>query len=212
MAPAARETVVTRWFGASFERLHPLLQALHRDGGRLHGTVAIRSGRGIAGWIGRRLARSLGIPLDRAERGFEVEIRHLDDALLWCRRFDDGGEMVSRFEPIGAWPDGCWIERTGAVELDLAVDIVDGGWRWRTQRARWHGIPLPLALLPRARAGKRIVDDRCVFEVAFALPLFGDLLGYDGVLDAETATPAWTAERARGMNTGIERGDDVGVA
>src|SRR5690349_12564436 len=126
MAPAARETLVTRWFGASFERLHPLLQALHRDGGRLHGTVAIRSGRGIA--------RSLGIPLDRAERGFEVEIRHLDDALVWRRRFDDGNEMVSRFEPVGAWPDGCWIERTGAVRLDLAVDIVDGGWRWRMVR------------------------------------------------------------------------------
>lgn len=209
---ASRKTVVTRWCGEAFERLHPLLQALHRDGGRLRGTVAIRTGRGIAGAIGRRLAHALGIPLDRAERDFEVEIRHQRDALVWHRRFDDGSTMVSRFEPVGAWPDGCWTEHTGALRLDLAVDVVDGGWRWRTLRARWRGIPLPLAPLPRSRAGKRIVDDRYVFEVAFALPLFGDLLGYDGVLDAEPATPAWTAERARGMNDGIDRGDDVGAA
>jgi hypothetical protein len=181
---AAHETVVTRWFGEHFAELHPLLQTLHREGGSLHGRVSIRAGRGLAGWLGRRLARSLGIPIDREERGFDVDIRHTSDALEWRRRFDDGSEMISRFEPVGRWPDGYWLERTGALHMRLTVDIVDGGWIWCPLRASLHGIPLPLALLPRSRAGKRIEGDRYVFEVAFALPLLGDVLSYGGLLDA----------------------------
>lgn len=182
-----RTTVVTRWFGAAFSQLHPLLQTLHRDGGRLYGRITIDCGRGVAGLIGRRLACRLGIPADRGECGFAVRIAHTEQALLWCRRFENGSEMTSSFVPYGRFPEGGWTERTGPLTLDLGVDVADGGWRWHLRRARWFGLPVPLALLPRSQAGKRIVDGHYRFEVEFRLPLLGRVLRYAGTLTAATA-------------------------
>jgi hypothetical protein len=184
--PSDRTSVVTRWFGDAFSQLHPLLQNLHRRGGRLHGRIAIDCGRGVAGLIGRRLARRLGIPADRDDCGFDVRIAHEENALLWCRRFENGSEMISSFVPYGRFPDGGWIERTGPLTLDLGVDTADGGWQWQLRRARWHGLPVPLALLPQSRAGKRIVDGRYVFEVEFRVPLLGRVLRYGGELTASS--------------------------
>jgi hypothetical protein len=185
------ENAATRWFGQNFVQLHPLLQALHHDGGRLRGSVQISTGRGVAGLIGRRLAHRLGIPLDRMQRGFEVQIRHNDDAMTWERRFDNGRVLTSTFRPVGQYPDGYWLEDTGAVQLKLTVDIVDGGWRWRLLGASLHGFMLPLFLFPRTDAFKRIDGDgHYRFGVAFALFPFGTLLRYEGVLRAETLTPA----------------------
>lgn len=174
------ETSVTRWFGAGFERLHPLLQDLHRRGGRLRGEVEIA----CRGAIGRRLAQRLGLPPDCTRSAFAVEIRHDGDTLRWTRHFDATHVMRSTFVPHGTWPDGWWIETTGPFELRLAVDVVDGGWHWRCVGARLHGIGVPLWLLPRTQAFKRIENGRYRFEVAVALPVFGTVLRYGGVLDA----------------------------
>lgn len=168
--------------------MHPLLQDLHRAGGLLRGCVAIDCGRGVAGWIGRRLARRLGIPADRSDCGLLVRIAHAENALLWCRRFETGSEMVSAFVPYGHFPDGGWLEHTGPLTLDLGVDTTDGGWRWRLRRARWHGLPVPLALLPHSQAGKQVIDGRYAFAVEFRLPLLGRVLHYAGTLDAETGS------------------------
>lgn len=182
-------SAVTRWFGAHFASLHPLLQALHRHGGRLRGVVEIRTGRGLAGVLGRRLARSLGVPVDRERRGFEVHIAHTGQALLWDRRFEGAGEMKSVFVAVGRWPDGHWHEATGALKVWMTVDTQDGAWRWVPRRAYLHGVKLPLSWLPRSRAGKRIENGRYVFEVAFALPLVGEVLRYDGELQAVPGDP-----------------------
>lgn len=183
-APAADDTAVSRWFGPAFAQLHPQLQALHRRGGSLHGPLAIRFGRGLAGIVGRRLARRLGMPTDGAAHRLHVGIRHADGLLHWNRRFDDGARFVSIFRPYGCWPDGGWIEQTGAVALRLQVDVVDGGWQWRcigAQLGRW---PMPLWLLPRTRAGKCIESGNYRFDVSIALPLLGEVLGYGGLLRA----------------------------
>ena len=176
-------SVVSRWFGAEFAALHPLLRRLHLHGGSLRGEVEIGFGRGVAGVIGRKLARSLGIPIDRPCCGFEVEIRHTAEALLWNRRFADGSMMRSVFLPIGQWPDGHWSESTGALRLDLGVDTTSGAWRWLPRRAYLHRIRLPLWLLPQTRAGKRIDGNRYVFHVEIIAPLIGTLLRYGGTLD-----------------------------
>lgn len=164
------------------------MQDLHRSGGQLRGCIAIDCGRGVAGWIGRHLARRLGIPADRNDCGLLVRIAHEKNALLWCRRFETGSEMVSAFVPYGHFPDGGWLERTGPLTLDLGVDTTDGGWRGRLRRARWHGLPIPLALLPHAQAGKQVVNGRYAFAVEFRLPFVGRVLGYAGTLDADTGT------------------------
>lgn len=170
---------VTRWFGPKFQELHPLLQALHESGGHLHGEVRISA----KGWLGRRLGRMLKVPTDQRLRTMEVEIRHTGDALHWLRRFDNGQESLSIFQPHGQWPDGYWTETRGGTLLRMTVDVINGGWRWRPLGVRVQGLPLPLWLFPSSRAGKRVEEGRYVFEVAFALPLVGDVLSYAGALE-----------------------------
>lgn len=141
----------------------------------LRGEVVIATGGGLGGVIGRRLARRLGLPLDRARRGFEVRIEHETGAMRWCRRFDDGSALGSTFHPVGHYPDGYWIERSGARALRLGVETTGGGWRWRLRGWSLHGMPLPPWPL-RLRAFKRIeADGRYRFCVEFALAGLGPL-------------------------------------
>ena len=119
------ESPVAAWFGPAFDRLHPWLQQLHRQGGRLAGDVHISFGRGLAGLFGRRLARRLGIPDDAGRHVLDVDISHDHVALLWDRRFNGRTRVASVFRPVGAWPDGYWIEHIGPLELHLGVDVVD---------------------------------------------------------------------------------------
>jgi hypothetical protein len=140
-------SVVSRWFGPRFSALHPALQALHLRGGTLTGAVEIEVGSRLAGWLGRRLAQSLGIPTDVPRRGFAVEIVHTETSLLWIRRFDSGAIPASCFSPVGVWPEGYWVEETGSLKMRLAVDIVDGGWEWRPLQVSFRGVRLPMWLL-----------------------------------------------------------------
>ncbi|MFM7505056.1 MAG: DUF4166 domain-containing protein, partial [Rubrivivax sp.] len=175
---------VEQWFGPRFEALHPLLQQLHRQGGTLRGRVDIGFGAALAGWLGARIARRMGLPLHGAT-DLTVRISHDGRRLRWARRFEGAGgtvEVVSWFEPRGSWPQGHWLEATGALRFELGVDVEEGAWHWRVLRARWRGIPLPVGLLPRSRAGKRIVDGAYVFEVEVTAPVLGPLVWYRGQL------------------------------
>lgn len=186
------ENIVSTWLGSRFHQLHPQLQALHQSGGVLSGTVHIALGRGLAGWIGRRLAAKLGVPLGQPQRDFRVEIRHSPQGLHWDRHFSGGHTMCSLFQPVGQWPEGYWLEQTGPLQLRLSVDIVEGGWYWRPLRLQVYGIPLPLCLLPGLHAGKRIEAGRYGFSVEARLPLLGTVLRYHGLLDMSAlpgATP-----------------------
>lgn len=175
---------VERWFGDGFDLLHPLLQSLHRGSGRLEGSVALRFGRGLAGMWGRRLARKVGIPDIAGPHHLEVDIRHDETTLYWNRRFDRASEVLSVFTPVGTWPDGHWIERTGPVEMKLAVDVDDGSWRWRPIGLRVRGLTVPLWLVPRTTAGKLADDGKYRFHVGFSFPIAGEILSYSGLLEA----------------------------
>jgi hypothetical protein len=140
-----------------------------------------------AGWIGTRLTRKLGIPEEARSYGFEVDIRHDADALHWHRSFDNGVRASSVFRPVGTWPKGYWIERTGFLRMRLTVDVIDGGWYWRGLGAEVHRLPLPLRLFPRSKAYKRIEAGRYFFCVEFVFPWVGRVLRYAGTLDAKSA-------------------------
>jgi len=170
------------WFGDAFDALHPRLQALHRDGGRLLGPVRFRVGPGIAGWLGRIGLRRLGIDPHRDSHMLTVDIAYDGDALRWARRFDEGPLAVSMFRPEGHWPDGCWRERVGPFDIALGVDLQDGGWRWRQRAWRVFGCPLPTWLAPRIDAGKGFEDGQYRFDVAIDLPLVGRVLAWEGRL------------------------------
>ena len=178
-------TVVRDWFGPAFARLHPLLQQLHgHPESRLQGTVEMRFGRGLAGVLGRRLARKLGMPDVAGPQTMTVDVGHDATRMRWQRRFGDGKALLSLFRPVGTYPDGRWVEDTGPIAFSLQVDInADGGWDWRWISARLRGRPIPLWLLPRPSAYKRVVDGRYCFHVGFRAPVLGELMAYEGLLD-----------------------------
>lgn len=90
--------VVETWFGDAFAQLHPLLQALHRSGGSLYGTVDVRLGTGLAGWVGRRLAQKLGVPPRDGTALMRVSIYSTATELHWDRTFNEtsGSPQPSR--------------------------------------------------------------------------------------------------------------------
>jgi hypothetical protein len=177
-------TLVSEWFGSSFARLHPLLRQLHsQPSACVEGTVVMRFGTGLAGVLGRRLARRLGMPDVAGPQHLIVDVGHDATRMRWQRRFGDGHALLSVFAPVGHFPDGHWIEDTGRIALTLQVDLVGDGWDWRLVGARMRGKALPLWLLPRFSAYKRVVDGRYSFHVGFALPGLGELMAYEGLLD-----------------------------
>jgi len=179
-------TPSSHWFGQRFSELHPLLQALHVNGGTLSGPVTITLGDGLAAIVGRRLGTKLGIPVDGNQHTLQVTLSHRSDGLHWDRCFDGDHWMRSLFEPVGQWPDGHWLETTGPIKLRLTVDIRDGGWYWRVLKGQIGGVTLPAWLLPNTTAFKRIEDGRYRFHVSIAMPLLGTVLSYGGLLEASS--------------------------
>ena len=183
----AASTLVSDWFAAEFDKLHPMLQALHRHGGKLYGDVHIEIPKGIGGVLGRRLARKMGVPITGGAHSLAVAIFHADGRLHWYRCFDGTQHMRSIFTPVGTKDAGYWLENTGPIELVLTVDVLADGWHWRCLSMRLWRIPLPLWLFPKSRAYKKIEGDKYRFYVGFALTGFGTILSYSGLLEATLA-------------------------
>jgi hypothetical protein len=182
---AAPPLTVQAWFGPAFAALDPALQRLHRDGGTLAGPVRIVFPTGLRGVIGRRIARRMGIPCDGHAHRLQVTVRSEAGALHWERRFDAGVPFASVFVPVGAYPDGYWVESTAALSLRLGVVIADGAWHWRHRATMLAGLALPAWLGPRVHGEKAVLDGRYRFGVALSLPLLGQVMAYAGSLSME---------------------------
>ena len=178
--------LVKNWFGDRFADLHPLLQQLHMEGGMLKGSVNISYGRGIAGILGKRVAHKMKLP-EAGSHELLVTISHDDAYMHWSRRFDNENLVESLFKPVGNLGNGYWLETTGPLSMRLTVDVKKGGWYWRCLKVYILGISIPIWLIPDSNAYKVIEDGRYNFHVSFSLPIFGDLVTYEGMLDAMDA-------------------------
>ncbi len=188
MLSIAQSPSAQNWFGSAFEQLHPQLQALHRDGGTLHGKVEVGFGSGIGRVVGKMLARRLGVPPPRPGNTLEVTIYNDAQGLHWNRQFNNGVEFRSLFTPVGVFPSGHWLERSGFMTLALQVKIINGGWHWQPTRSFVFGVPLPRWTVPRTVAYKEIVQGRYHFSVEIALPLLGKVLSYQGNLELRASS------------------------
>lgn len=181
-------TSTSQWFGDTFSELHPLLQQLHLHGGSLTGDVTLQFGKGIAGWLGRRLAKKLTIPTESGVYPFTVIIKHTDKQLHWGRCFNNRHTVTSIFTPVGNKQTGYWIESTGAIQLYLTVNIHHQGWYWQPLKMKLHNIPLPMRLMPKTTAYKYIEAGQYRFHVSFSWWIFGTLLSYSGLLSPEVVS------------------------
>jgi hypothetical protein len=186
LASAVELNPVSSWFGEKFFKLDPQLQKLHRQGGSLKGKIELSFGKGAAGFIGKRLARKLGVPLQPGEHQLRVEIHHEDKKLYWSRCFDGQHRVQSIFTPVGDYRQGYWLEKTGPVTLKLGVDVIDGSWHWRLMAVRFFSLSLPLFLFPNSVAYKKVIGDCYQFHVSFSIPLLGQLFCYEGSLYFES--------------------------
>ncbi len=175
-------SIVQHWFDNQFNKLDPLLQQLHRQGGQLAGDIELSYGSGIAGVVGRRLAKKMGLP-SAGQHQLKVTITHQHDCMLWQRCFNSGQILTSKFFPIGDIQTGYWIEKTGAITLKLTVDIINGGWHWRCLGVELFGLPIPRLFVPKTTAFKIVEGGHYHFHVGLALPLFGELVRYSGKLN-----------------------------
>jgi hypothetical protein len=175
-------TPTKKWFGKHFTALHPLIQELHTHGGSLTGDVNIKFGAGVAGLVGKRLAKKLEIPSTEGIHSLKVVIKHTDDKLHWSRCFDNTQVLNSVFTPVRNKSNGYWEEKTGAIELYLKVDIKNQGWYWKPIKTKIKGIPLPMWLLPKTTAYKYIESDKYKFYVGFSFFTLGTFLSYSGLL------------------------------
>jgi len=178
--------IVKEWFGEGFDHLDPLIQELHLSRrGVLQGDVVLEYGRGVSGVIGKRLGAKLGLPATEGAKNLKVQIESKNGLLVWSRLFDSQYNMVSKFKPIGSYPDGHWQEQTGMVKMDLGVTIKDGGWYWVQKNVWYKSVKLPIWLFPSSLAYKRIVDSKYEFSVSISLPLVGKLIHYSGALEVQ---------------------------
>lgn len=179
---ASADHLVAHWFGDAFAQLAPQLQALHAHGGMLRGPCKVAYGKGLAGVVGKLLAQRLGIGAAGGNATMTVTIAADVTGLRWSRRFNDGPAFVSHFEPVGRYPDGYWLERSGAIKLRFGVVLKEGAWHWQQQQLSWLGMPLPGRLMPETIASKAVVDGAYVFGVDIRFPLLGTVLSYRGAL------------------------------
>jgi Domain of unknown function (DUF4166) len=182
MPAGPASAVVENWFGLAFAQLHPLLQALHRDGGVLRGPVEVSLGQGLARWMGRIATRRLGLLPAPAQNQLEVVVAVGDSEFRWSRSFNGGPSLHTAFLPVGHFPTGFWSETTGPVAATLGVEIRSGGWYWVPRSVRLRGLLLPTWLTPKVEAGKSVVGGRYEFSVRVSLPIVGEVLSYRGSL------------------------------
>jgi len=174
--------IVRNWFGEEFNQLHPKIQLLHTNGGELVGNIRLQYGAGIAGIVGKRLGKKLGLPSEAGEHNLRVIIAHDESRMQWIREFSDT-KMISSFYPVGNFPDGYWREVTGNLELRLGVSTEGGAWQWLQQKTLVRKIPIPLLFLPKVHAYKKVLNNQYEFSVQVNFKLLGTLVSYGGVLE-----------------------------
>lgn len=176
-------TQSSEWFAEKFNTLTPLLQDLHINGGKLTGPVNIYIANGIRGIFAKKIAHKLGIPTSKGDHTLQVDISHCKDGLHWDRCFDNTNIFKSVFKPIGKHSNGYWLENTGKLQIQLTVEIKEGGWYWRVLKSKIYGVNIPLFLFPKTTAYKVIENNSYRFYVGISYPIFGTLLSYSGLLN-----------------------------
>jgi len=177
------KTITEKWFGDHFTKLHPKLQKLHSEGGELNGEVRVEYGTGVAGLLGKRLGKKLGLPQQTESTSLRVVISHTDQEMNWSRQFGSASKpMVSVFKPVGNYDSGYWTETTGGITIALSVAIQQGSWHWIQRTTKIKNITVPVLFLPELKAGKAIEDDSYRFEVALHKRGLGLLVRYAGAL------------------------------
>jgi YfiH family protein len=172
------QPVFARVLGDAFARLPPRVRALHSAAGlrRYRGRAEVRRG---GGWLSRLCGWATRLPHASSETPIDVEIDASADEETWTRRFGTQ-PMRSHLRQHGA----LLRERLGLATFEFALSAADGVLRWEPRRVSALGLPLPTRWFRGVRATESQRDGRYRFEVEAALPWIGELVRYEGWLEA----------------------------
>ncbi|AHE57160.1 SDR family oxidoreductase [Sphingomonas sanxanigenens] len=171
-----------RVLGAGFDRLPPLVAAMHdicADDGAA-GEAHVARGRGPLAALAAAIMRFPPAGDHDLHMAFAAD----DRGERWTRRFGRHGfssRMTAR--------KGLLIERFGPLRFGFQLAADAEGLAMHLRRWSIAGLPLPLALAPRLSGREWQEGDRFRFEVDAALPLVGRVLRYEGWLRPSTAQP-----------------------
>lgn len=173
---AQLDPLYRRVMGAEFDRLRPVVRALHdvlRDGGASGRATVTRGGHPIA----RLIAAAIGFP-PAGEHALHVSFAERDGEETWTRDFA-GRRFRSRLSQRG----GELVERFGPLRFRFALVREGGSLRMVMRGWSCLGLALPLALAPRSDACEtEDAQGRFGFDVPIALPLVGLVVHYRGWL------------------------------
>lgn len=174
----ALQPVFARVLGDAFARLPPRVRALHSASGvrRYRGRAEVR--RGVS-WLSRLCGWATSLPAASRETPIDVEIDASAHEETWTRRFG-ASRMRSELRAHGA----LLRERLGLATFEFALSASDGVLRWEPRRVSALGFRLPTRWFRGVRAAESQRDGRFRFEVEAALPWIGELVRYEGWLEA----------------------------
>ena len=143
------------------------------------GTAAVERGTGL---LARLAAKLIGFPPAATQVPVTVRFAAHGDVETWTRVFGD-----AEFSSVQLAGEGraaqLLCERFGP--LSFAMALVVAGGRLSLVPRRWSafGIPLPLALCPRADAYESVEAGLFRFHVEIRHPLTGLIVRYRGALE-----------------------------
>ena len=168
-----------RLLGPAFDRLPLELKRLHGRGGtiRAAGCLDVESD---ASCLGRTLTLVLGLPPADKNVPVRLTVRSDSTGERWERWF---GER--RFVSWQKQRGEMFIESFGPVTVGFELVASEAGLRFVQRRTWWLGIPWPRRLSPRVQASETPAPDGWKVDIELALPLFGPLLRYHGIMRQE---------------------------
>lgn len=173
--PPVPPPLYARILGDAFDRLPPMLRAIHGfhgDGGAAGGALVERGRHPLA-----RLVAALFRFPPAGDHDVHVGFRVDGGREVWTRDFCGRG-FSSELSRSGARV----VERFGFLRFafDLPADAL--GLRMVLRGWSVAGVPLPLMLAPRIRATEWQEDEAFRFDVEIALPVIGRIVRYQGRL------------------------------
>jgi hypothetical protein len=166
--------------GSAWQSLPPEIRVLHDVANVVQGEGRGDVVRG-SGLLARLAGRLVGLPPACRDAIVAVRFEATNGGETWTRSF--AGQSFSSRQWAGSGrSERLLCERFGPLVVGMAL-LVDKD-RLRLVPRRWSlfGVPLPMALGPRANAYESVSDGRSCFHVEISHPLTGLIVRYSGWL------------------------------
>lgn len=167
--------------GAAWERVAPVVKAMHAPGFRAEGTLRVTHGSNA---IARLLARLSGAPPAGEAVAVKLAVAVSGAKQSWSRSY--GGHAVVTSQWVRA---GRVIEAYAGLAIHFRFDVDDeGALVYRQERTTLElgplAIPFPSFVAPRAegRVAPSATDGAAAVRVSVSAPIVGLLVRYEGTM------------------------------